>query len=98
MRNILFVLGLAACGGGDDAPSCAQAFNGYYDAGCTFIDQTNQPVPRNTLIAECQGELRDIPAACDDEFEAFLSCLEGSSPAGNGCDCTSESDAYLSCL
>ncbi len=89
---------LTACGGGE-APSCSQAFTAYYSNGCAFVDlQTNQPVPKNTVIADCQSELRNIPSACKGEFDGFLICIEGSSASENQCDCTSESDDYLSCL
>lgn len=99
MRNILLTLGLAACGGGEDAPSCQQATTHYYEAGCAITLQGGE-ITQGEAMGLCQDLIREAPPQCEDDVADFRSCMGGvPSPAsGNAdCDCSVEIDAILTC-
>jgi hypothetical protein len=91
----LFLIG---CGGdARPAPSCFDAFSHYYAAGCTLVDlNTGQQVSQGTVIAQCQTAAANEPANCRDEFDAFLSCINASTPAQQ-CNCSSDQMTLLQC-
>lgn len=104
MRNIMVVMGLvAACGGGgEDIPSCQQAFTHFYGAGCMYKDlNSGATIPRDTMIANCIDAASSVPSArCQAALDDFLVCNSSvPSPAMNDadCDCSQEYMAIAQC-
>ena len=97
-RVFLGMVFLIGCGGSErPAPSCFDAFNHYYAAGCTLVDlNTGQPVAQGTVIAQCQSAATSLPANCKDEFDGYLSCVNTSTPSSQ-CNCSSDQMTLLEC-
>jgi hypothetical protein len=58
----LFMVATVSCGTDDPPPSCQQAFTHYYAAGCAYHDlNTQQEIPRDTMIANCQSVAASAP-------------------------------------
>jgi hypothetical protein len=89
---VIAVLCVAGCGG-EDPPSCFQAMNSYYGAGCAFQDG-NGAVPQSEAVTTCQGLAGD---ECDAALGGWLICLDSITPA-EGCDCSAEQMELLACL
>lgn len=90
---------LASCG--EDAPSCQQAVDHYYGAGCRLVNlQTGVEFTAAEVIADCKGALAAAPDRCQDELDDLRSCWGGvRTPAASiaDCDCSREQDAILTC-
>lgn len=98
MRNILLILGLVACGGGDEAPSCQEAVSSFYAAGCVIVDlQTGQPFTEGDVILSCKQSLAAAPDQCQDELADLRSCFAGVANAQQCTTCADEQDAILTC-
>lgn len=98
-KTILSVMALVlvACGSDPEPPSCFQAMSAYYGAGCAFQNlQTGQQISQQQATSDCQSEAGSIAPACDDELDAWLTCLSETSPAEQ-CDCSVEQMAYIRC-
>lgn len=98
IRVALLTALLSACGGGgEEAPSCQQAFAHYYGIGCTFVDlATGQPVPQGQITADCQSGAATTPDRCQGEFDTWLTCLNEVTACTTG-DCSQEQMALLRC-
>jgi hypothetical protein len=92
-------LAMTACGGTEEPPpSCAQAMNAYYGAGCIFDNlETGGTFSLTEATYTCNMVTVDTPPACDDELDDWLVCLYETSP-GDVCDCTVWQMALLRCL
>lgn len=102
MRNILMLLGLVACGGGDgeDAPSCQDSVGHFYGAGCAFFDAQGTPATELEAVQACKDLLGGLPDRCLDELEDLRFCLAGIPSPASDADCggcSAEQDAIISC-
>lgn len=99
MRKTLLILGLAACGGGDEAPTCQQGFAHYYDSGCVFVDlATGDVIPEGELAASCQQTVAVGSAVCRSNLDDFLICIGAvpdMSSTTEECDCSREQEDLL---
>jgi hypothetical protein len=102
-RTLLGLVFLAACGGSDPPPSCAQAMDHYYGAGCSYFDtSTNPPTPiaETQEVGLCQTLATAAPANCHDELDGWLVCVDhvpDHSSTNADCDCSSSYMLLLEC-
>jgi hypothetical protein len=92
MRWVVVMIGLAmaACSSNEPAaPTCEQAFGGFYARGCTWGDA--EPLD----VAVCRAVAQQYPAACRDELDAWLRCIDEA--AAGRCDCEAEQNALNRC-
>lgn len=96
--SVAVVLAMAACGGTEEPPpSCQQAMSAYYGSGCSFVNlDTGQPISQQQATSDCQSEAGSTAPVCDDELDAWLTCLYNTSPAEQ-CDCSVEQMTYIRC-
>lgn len=99
--TIAIVVGLAACGG-EEAPSCQQAIDHFYGAGCTFYDTSTTPptaTPQGTALNLCSQINVQIPERCRGEFDDWKFCLDSVAGGTNeSCaSCSQEMDALFAC-
>jgi hypothetical protein len=88
---------LAACSNEPPAPSCQQAVDHYYGAGCTFVDlATDMPRRQDAALDECQRAVDEALDDCDDEVGDWLRCIDETS-LPDPCDCSQEETAMYRC-
>lgn len=95
---MILILAIAGCGG-SDAPSCQQAVDHFYAAGCMFSD-ANGPIPRDTFVLSCQSAASGTPANCQGELDDFLVCIDSvptPSTMDAQCDCSQTYMALQTC-
>jgi hypothetical protein len=91
---------LAAACGGDDLPSCQQAFGSFYGAGCALYDiSTNPPgqYSQTQATAICQQINIDVPERCRDRYEDWLICIDSIATMSQCETCSQEMDALFAC-
>lgn len=101
---VLMVLAPGACGGSDSKPpSCQQALDHYYAAGCTYVDETTNPptpIPEGQIVTFCQNAAIQAPKTCQDELDTWLVCndaVPARASSNADCDCSVEYMALLRC-
>lgn len=94
---------MVACGE-EEVPSCQQAMEHYYGAGCSYYDiDSGDPISAATMVSTCRDALRaaDTEApSCADDVDDWIICLaDVPSPAtiNADCDCSVEQEALLTC-
>lgn len=95
----LFILG--AFSGCEEVPSCQQATNHFYEAGCGYVYlKTGKTVPKDVQITDCQKILVAAPENCMGEVDDWLQCqysVPSPVKSSSDCDCSRERDAMLKC-
>ena len=81
VSTFVFILGLG-CGGDPTSvvrvPTCGEAFGGYYDAGCSFVDSSGDSVDLRVMTTLCTAARAAADAwggDCPDRMDAYLVCL-----------------------
>lgn len=97
---VLLVVGFLMGCGGEEPPSCQQAVEHYYGAGCGFYDlDTGDPIPANTIISVCRDIVSgSTTAACDSATEDFRFCLADVpdvAMVNADCDCSQSQERLL---
>lgn len=92
LKPVLLVL-LVACG--SDPPTCNQATDHFYIAGCRYLDeQTQKPLTEPGALSLCESWQTRAKASagreeCGDEFTALLNCEAGVPIGATGAACCS---------
>ncbi len=91
---------LGACG--EEPPSCQQAVQHYYGAGCVLKNlTTGANYTESEVIVDCKRLLSTAPnSTCEIALEDLRFCWDGvRSPAVSNadCDCSQDQDALLTC-
>ena len=104
-RGLLLAIALASlavtsCKGDDAPPSCFDAIDYYYDAGCLYYNlESGEAIAANTIIAACQEIRMDGDDRCQGSVDGWVLCMEdvpSQSTTDADCNCSSELERVLS--
>ena len=96
MKRLAVLVALAACGA-DSTPSCEQAIEHYYLAGCRYLNPDLTPsmaFSEPQAVALCLDRVARA-AACRVELEAWLDCNNAVPAGSTGTECCSATDTAL---
>lgn len=95
---IVCAMAAGGCGGGDSVPSCQEAMEHFYGAGCLFRDSSGSEIPVNNATGICRQAL--ATPGCESMTGDWTSCLMSvpeHSTTSAECDCSQEQERLLTC-